>query len=138
MLWVENIFILQCMFKYFLLWFPMLMIAIGNGALREFVFKKYVSEITAHQLSTITLIIFFTCYTGFIVSRFPPSSEVQAIFIGLMWLVLTLVFEFGFGRYRGNSWEKLFEDYNLWKGRLWVFIPIWVAVAPYILHRALR
>ena len=126
------------MFKYFLLWFPMLLIAIGNGMLREFVFKKYLSELTAHQLSTGTLTIFFAFYIGFVVQRFPHSSVTHTIFIGLMWLVLTLVFEFGFGRYRGNSWEKLFEDYNLWKGRLWVFIPIWVAVAPYILHRALR
>jgi len=53
----------------------------------------------------------------------------------LFWLVLTLLFEFGFGRYRGNSWEKLFTDYNLLKGRLWILIPLWLAIAPYLFFK---
>ena len=68
----------------------MLLIAIANGLLREFVFKKYVSELTAHQLSTGTLIIFFAFYIGFVMHRFPPSSATQAILIGFIWLLLTL------------------------------------------------
>ena len=123
------------MLKYFLLWFPMLLIAIANGLLREFVFKKYVSELTAHQLSTGTLIIFFTFYIGFVMHRFPPSSATQAIIIGFIWLLLTLTFEFGFGLYRGTSFSKLLEDYNLLKGRLWVLVPLWIAVAPLIYYK---
>ena len=62
----------------------------------------------------------------------PPASARQALLIGLFWLALTLLFEFGFGRYRGNSWEKLLADYNLLEGRLWLLIPAWVAMAPWI------
>ena len=123
------------MLKYFLFWFPMLLIAIGNGALREFVFKKFMTALAAHQLSTVTLFIFFALYIAFIINRFPPASSNQAVFIGFLWLVLTLVFEFGFGRYRGNSWSKLFEDYNLLKGRIWILIPIWLIIAPYIFYK---
>jgi hypothetical protein len=113
----------------------MLLIAIGNGILREFVFKKYVSDLTAHQFSTISLIIFFAVYIGFAIHRFPPASSRQAIFIGLLWVVLTLIFEFGFGRYRGRSWPRLFEDYNFLKGRIWILIPLWLAIAPYIFYK---
>ena len=123
------------MLTYFLLWLPMLLIAIANGALREFVFKKYVSNLPAHQLSTITLIILFAVYIGFVINRFPPASSRQAIFIGLVWVVLSLIFEFGFGRYRGRSWPQLFEDYNLLKGRIWILIPLWLAIAPYIFYK---
>jgi hypothetical protein len=123
------------MLTYFLLWFPMLLIAIGNGTLREFVFKKHVPDLTAHQLSTIILIILFVVYIGFVIHRFPPASSRQAIFIGLVWVVLTLIFEFGFGRYRGRSWPQLFEDYNLLKGRIWILIPLWLAIAPYIFFK---
>jgi hypothetical protein len=123
------------MLTYFLLWFPMLLIAIGNGTLREFVFKKYVSDLTAHQLSTIILIIFFGLYIGFAINRFPPASSRQAILIGFVWVVLTLIFEFGFGRYRGSSWPQLLEDYNLLKGRIWILIPLWLAIAPYIFYK---
>lgn len=123
------------MFKYILAWFPMLLIAIGNGILREALFKKYMENLPAHQLSTITLLIFFAFYIWFIVERYPPTSSSQAILVGLVWLVLTLCFEFGFGRYRGNSWETLLEDYNLLKGRLWILIPVWVVTAPYVFYK---
>ncbi len=121
--------------KYLVAWFPMLLLAIANGALREFVFKKYMGELTAHQLSTFSLLVLFAVYTGFVMHYFPPASANEAILLGLFWLVLTLLFEFGFGRYRGNSWEKLLEDYNLVKGRLWILIPLWVAIAPYIFFK---
>lgn len=121
--------------KYLLLWFPMLMIAVLNGTLREFVFKKFTGELAAHQLSTVTLLLFFAAYIWFVSTRIPLDSSVNALLIGLMWVTLTLIFEFGFGRYRGNSWETLLHDYNLVKGRLWVFIPIWVAIAPYLFYK---
>jgi hypothetical protein len=123
------------MLKYVLAWFPMLLIAIANGILRESVFKKFLENLAAHQLSTLTLLVFFAAYIWFVVTKWPPASATQAMLIGLMWLVLTLCFEFGFGRYRGNSWETLLEDYHLLKGRLWVLVPIWVAIAPYVYYK---
>jgi hypothetical protein len=127
--------IIMSFIKYFIAWFPMLLIAIANGAARDLIYKKYVGDLTAHQISTFSLILLFAMYTWYIVSKYPPASGIDAMFVGILWVVLTLAFEFGFGRARGNSWEKLLEDYNLLKGRLWVLIPIWVAIAPYIFYR---
>ena len=126
------------MLKYFLLWFSMLLIAITNGALRDLWYKKYTGELTAHQISTVTLIIFFALYIGYIIQRFPPSSSTQAVFIGIIWMIMTLVFEFGFGRLRGNSWQALLKDYNLSAGRIWIFIPVWLVIAPYIFYKLLN
>ena len=113
----------------------MLLLAIANGMLREFVFRKYVDELTAHQLSTFSLLTLFSVYIWLIIRFIPPASATQAILTGFSWLILTLIFEFGFGRYRGNSWERLLEDYDLSGGRLWVLIPLWVGVAPYVFYR---
>jgi len=55
--------------------------------------------------------------------------------VGLLWLVLTLAFEFGFGRFGGRSWSSLLQEYNVVAGKVWVLIPAWVAVAPFIFHR---
>ena len=118
------------MVTYLLLWIPMIVIAIVNGAIRELIIKKWVNDRTAHQLSTLTLILLFALYIGFVIKRFPPSSSSQSVFIGMIWLLLTLVFEFGLGLWRGQSWSTLLEDYNLLKGRLWLFIPLWVGLAP--------
>jgi len=121
--------------RYFLLWFPMIFIAVANGAVRELWLKKHMSDLVAHQISTISLIILFGIYIGLIIKKYPPKSEKQAFQIGLFWLVLTLIFEFGFGISSGHSWSQLFNDYNLIKGRVWIFVPIWITIAPYLAFR---
>jgi hypothetical protein len=113
----------------------MLILAIANGSLRDLVYKKYVGELAAHQISTVSLLILFAFYIGFLLKKFPPISGGQAIWIGLFWLTLTLVFEFGFGRLSGNSWEILLEDYDILKGRIWILIPVWIVVAPYFFYK---
>ena len=123
------------MFKYFLFWLPMLLLAIVNGILRDLGYSRYTEALLAHQVSTITLIIFFAFYIQYTIRKFPPSSPSEALLIGFFWLVLTLCFEFGFGLFRGNSWAKLLEDYNLLAGRIWIFIPIWILIAPYLFYR---
>jgi len=41
------------------------------------------------------------------------------ITIGLVWLAMTVAFEFLFGDYvAGHSWDRLLHDYNLFAGRL--------------------
>ncbi len=123
------------MLKYFLLWFPMIILAVLNGTARDLGYKKYLGDLTAHQLSTISLIILLWLYISFVIKKFPPASVTQSINIGIAWLLLTLAFEFGFGLYRGKSMNELFADYNLLKGRIWILIPIWTAIAPYIIYR---
>lgn len=122
--------------KYILLWFPMVLIAIINGAARDLIYKPYTGELAAHQISTFTLIILFGFYIWFAVKKYSPASGKQSIYIGIIWLAMTLIFEFGFGIARNVPAEKLLGDYNILNGRLWVLIPIWVTIAPYIFYRA--
>jgi hypothetical protein len=134
----KKLLIEQTMIKYVFLWLPMLVIAVVNGTLRDLGYKKYVGDLTAHQISTFTLILFFAVFFAYAFQKSPPSSSTQAIFIGLVWVLMTLAFEFGFGRLRGGSWQKLLEDYDLFKGKFWVLVPIWVMVAPYIFYKLIR
>jgi len=114
----------------------MLLIAFGNGTLRELWIRKHTGELPAHQISTIVLLLLFGVYTWVIVRVWPPESADHAITIGLLWLLLTLAFEFLFGHYASNlSWSALLHEYNLLAGRLWVLVPLWIAVAPYAFYR---
>jgi apolipoprotein N-acyltransferase len=59
--------------------------------------------------------------------------------VGLAWLALTVAFEFGFGHYAaGHSWSELLADYDPTSGRVWILIPLWVALAPYLFYRLER
>ena len=124
------------LWTYFFLWFPMLLLAVLNGAAREMLYKGYLGELRAHQLSTVTLLVLFSMYIWVVIRIWPPRSPQQAWLVGVLWLVLTLAFEFGFGTFvGGKAWSELIGEYNLLVGRVWVFIPVWVTVAPYVFYR---
>ena len=124
------------MWKYVLAWFPMVAIAIANGALRESWYGQHLSELTAHQISTLTAVGLFGVYIWFVVRLWPPTSAPQAIAVGLLWILMTIAFEFLFGHFvAGHSWERLLQDYNLLAGRVWPLVLVWVAVAPYLFLR---
>ena len=80
--------------RYLLLWLPMLGIAFANGTFRELVLRRHLAEPPANQISTVSLILLFAVYIGFVVRRWPPASRRQAWAIGFLWLGLTLAFEF--------------------------------------------
>ena len=42
---------------------------------------------------------------------------------GIMWVALTVAFEFLAGHYVfGNSWKRLTADYNVFRGRIWILV----------------
>lgn len=121
--------------RYVLAWFPMVVIAILNGVLREYTYGKRLSELRAHQVSTLTALTLFGVYILGLTRLWRIESSSKAVVIGLIWLLLTVGFEFGFGHYvAGHSWEKLMQDYNLFAGRLWILVLVWITVAPYVFY----
>jgi len=123
-------------YTHILWWFAFPFIAIFNATLRELIYKKPLGDLAAHQISTLTGIIIFAIVFYFIFKKWKIELPKHAVFVGLIWLVLTILFEFGFGHYvMGNSWEKLFHDYNLAEGRVWSLFLVWVTIAPYIFYR---
>lgn len=124
------------MTRYILAWFPMLALAIANGAIRQLTFGKHMPELRAHQLSTLIGSFIMGVFIWFVIRFWPPASSRQAVTIGLVWVSLTVVFEFAMGRLlMHRPWLVLFQDYNLAAGRVWVLFLIWLALAPYLFYR---
>jgi len=122
--------------KYSLLWIPMVFIAILNGLFRQIVLIPRFSELHAHQLSCLTGVILFGSYTWLIGLIWPLPSEAQALAVGMIWLALTIAFEFVFGHYIAHSsWERLVQDYDLLSGRLWILVLLAVALLPFIVFQ---
>jgi hypothetical protein len=125
--------------KYLAVWFVMLLVSIANGAARDFTYGKQMSELAAHQLSTLTSVLLLGTVIFAFVHFSPPSSGQEAIFIGLFWMALTVAFEFLFFHFvGGHSWATLLANYNIFEGRVWVIVLAWVAVAPYVFFRILE
>ncbi|MFD1754290.1 hypothetical protein ACFSC6_03690 [Rufibacter sediminis] len=120
--------------KHFLLWLPMIVLAFANATLRELVLIKQFSDLRAHQLSTLTLIILCALYVGFVYSKLDIQSTRQSFLIGFVWVVLTVAFEFSLGRFTNKSWAFLFQDYNLVAGRIWVVFLVCLFLLPYVFY----
>lgn len=119
-----------------LAWLPLVLIAVLNGALREAWYGKRLSELQAHQISTVSGLLLFSLYIWALINLWPLDSAQHAWIMGFTWLGLTVGFELLFGHYVAkHSWGRLFHDYNVLAGRLWPLIPIWIMVAPYVFYR---
>lgn len=124
--------------KHFLLWLPMIAIAFANATLREFVFAKRFSETVSHQLSTLTLILFCSIYIGLVYAQLEIRNAKQALLIGFVWMLMTVIFEFALGRLTNKSWEYLLQNYNLPKGQVWPVFLLALFILPYIYYIILK
>lgn len=111
-------------------------IGVTNGIAREAVLGSRVSEPVRHQISTATAIAAFASYFRALQRRWPLRSDGEALRVGGAWLVLTLAFEFAFGRLVGKlSWSEMLADYDVRRGRTWPLVLTWLAVGPAVTRR---
>jgi len=122
--------------KYSFAWVGMLILAIINATIRETVYSDFTTELTAHQISSITAIGLFFLYTLVLSTWWRIESPRDAFTIGFIWLSLTIIFEFLFGHFvMNNSWHKLLYDYNIFAGRIWSLVLVAVFLIPYIVFK---
>jgi hypothetical protein len=118
-----------------LVWLMLCVLAVLNGTVRTLWFVPAVGEEWARALSCISLSALILLLAWLMIGWLHPATPGEALGLGVLWLGLTLLFEFGAGHFLfGNSWEKLLADYNLLRGRLWIavlvvtlFAPLWTA-----------
>jgi len=113
------------------LWFAILVSAFVNGFLREALLSPRFGPAAAGVISTILLILLILGITWLGMPWIAPQSARDALAVGALWLALTLAFEFLAGHYLfGDSWQKLLAEYNVFAGRIWIFVPLVTLFAP--------
>ena len=114
-----------------LVWTALLVTASINGIAREAVLIPRVGDVAGRALSTLALCVFITILTWITIGWIAPRSAQQAWAVGVIWVGLTLSFEFLAGHYVfHNPWPRLLEDYNVMAGRIWILVLITTLVAP--------
>jgi hypothetical protein len=113
-------------------WFVFGLIAFGVGAAREVFLRPRVGEPTAHAIGTLSAVALVALVIHAYIRRVHEScARADLLRIGLLWLVLTVAFEFGFFHYvMGKPWDVLLADYNILRGRLWVLVLATVLLGP--------
>lgn len=107
-----------------------------HGTARELWLKPLVGDLRARQIAFFSGMVLILGVSLLFVRWFRTESPSQLLKIGLLWLVLTVTFEFSLGLLvLGYSWERMWEDYNLLKGGLMGLGLIWLLFAPWLASR---
>lgn len=114
------------------IWFFFVIAAIFNGFLREKILLSVIGIEMALPISGVLLAILVFLVTLLSVSIIRSSQQYVYILIGILWVVLTLSFEFIFGHYAmGKPWQEIFQVFNIQKGDLFVLVLLVTAISPW-------
>jgi hypothetical protein len=114
-------------------WFILAISAIVIAMVRVNVLLPHFGEQNAHQIGTFIYLIVQFIIIHIFIKKIKIKAVKTLLGIGIFWVIITIVFEFVFGHYvTGHPWQKLFADYNLLNGRLWVLVLINNITAPLI------
>lgn len=112
-------------------WFGILVLASGNGAIRSAWLIPQLGETAGRGVSTLMLAALVLLVTWLTIGWIRPATPSEALQIGVLWLALTLAFELLAGHYLfRQSWAALLEDYDVTRGRIWLLVLIVVLLGP--------
>ena len=119
-----------------LAWLAILVLAVANGALREAVLVPLLGAAAGLTVSGLLLCALIAAVAYAFTWLHPNLAARQALLVGVLWLGLTLVFEFGLGRFvQHKSWGELLDAYRFKDGNLWPAVLLATLLAPYLAAR---
>lgn len=118
------------------IWLVLLLAAILNAALREQLFAPWLGKTAALPLSGITLSALVFGIALIFIPRFGHLRTTLYFTIGLVWVVLTLAFEFLLGHFLlGQSWRETTQVLILTQGNLFALVLVVTLLSPWLAAR---
>jgi hypothetical protein len=117
--------------KATLVWLLIIVVESVHGVLRNLIVAPAIGNFEARQAGVFigsALILLIAWLTA---PWLNLNGRAQFAGAGLLWVGLTLVFEFSLGVAMGLSWERITSDYNIAKGGLLPLGLVVMAIAPY-------
>lgn len=119
--------------KSLVMWLVLLLAMMANGFFRGLVLQPGLGEHVARQVASVLGVCIILAITAPFVRRLGSPSSAELLAMGLLWLVLTVAFEFLLGHYvSGATWETQLADYNILRGRLWPLVLLTTFLAPWL------
>lgn len=117
-------------------WAALAVLMSANGVFRETVLKSAFSGEAANMLSAALGITIILLVTSIAFRPLAGESSRRLAMASAMLVVLTVIFEFSIGlTVDRKSWSELAANYAFWRGELWPFVLLIVALTPFIWGR---
>ena len=117
----------------FLIWLVIVFAESVHGTLRQLFLAPVVGDFPARRISFFTGMALIFLITYVFIGWIRAENAKQLFVVGLIWAILTLLFEFGLGLFvLGYSYERMFEDYDVPRGGLMGFGLLFMVFAPFL------
>ena len=114
-------------------WFVLMGAEIVHGVARGIWLVPLVGDFHSRQIGVFTGSIINLTIAALLVRWIHPMRVANALSVGMMWLMLTIVFEITFGRVVMHaSWQRIGSDYDLIHGGLLPMGLLALAIIPLI------
>jgi Na+/melibiose symporter-like transporter len=116
-------------------WFFLLIAAVLSGIVRTSFLSPQMGEHISYVVSTLILMIAVLICSWVLSNRLLKHCATSDLFvIGLIWAVLSAIFELFFGHYvQGTPWAALIQEYNLLSGKIWIVVLLTELVGPWFM-----
>jgi len=122
--------------KSFLVWLLFIPLAVANGALRDALLSPALGDALGRAASSVTLSLLILGLTLLFVRRLGVDTAPWLLLVGAFWTLLTVLFELTFFvLVMGHPLDELLQDYDLFRGRLWLLVLATTFLAPLIASR---
>lgn len=126
----------MCFIRAFLVWLFIIIAESIHGTIRQLFLAPLVGDFPARRIAVFTGMVLIFAITYFSIGWINTPTNKSLLGIGLMWVVLTVLFEFGLGVFVFNySRERMFEDYNILRGGLMGFGLLFMFFAPFLAEK---
>lgn len=118
------------------IWLIIVVAAIMNGLIREKVLTPLIGSQFALPLSGVILSLLIFIIAFFSIPFIDESRGKVYLAIGLLWVALTLSFEYLFGHFVvGMSWHEISQVFNLKAGNLFIVAVFASAISPWLVAK---
>ena len=119
-------------------WMAIMLAETAHGFVREIFIAPAIGALRARQWGVLVGSVLVLAIT-FATSRWMQASTRRAqLIVGGCWVVLTVSFEICVGRALGESWSRIFSDYNPVQGGFMLFGLLVMFLAPWLVAECLK
>ena len=118
--------------KSLFIWLALIPLAFLNGGLREIVINPLVGAEYGQPIScfSLCLLLFVLCW--FFIPKIGRGTAKTYLIIGLLWMLLTVLFETCLELLTGNTFAGVLKTYDITTGNLWLLVVLFVGIAPWL------
>ncbi len=125
------------LFRACAVWLVIIAVETVHGILRAVLLVPLVGDLPARQVGVPVGSLLVYAVAFLLIRWIAARATLQLLGVGLLWVVLTVLFEIGLGRLLlGLPWDRIAEDYDPARGGLLWLGLLFMAASPLLADRA--